>query len=219
MTASRLLQNFKGGRALIVTTNRIAVEALESTLAKLGVVSEFPEIRDGRAELDLAQLDPERDILFVDGDLDDVLGLEAGPTDRHPAVPVIGLVGVEAPSRLKSLVHLGATSFLRKPVHGAAVYMALFLGVNQFQLRGGLRAQIDDMERRRHGRRFVIKAIVRLMSQAGIDDDAAYDLLRRESMRSRLSLEDYCEEYLRRGANEPTRLAQGDTPERRANRD
>ena len=210
MTVSRLLQNFKGSRALVLTTNRAAVEALESTLAKLGVASEFPEIRDGRAQLDLAPLDPERDILFVDGDLDDVLGLENGQAGRQPAVPVI---------RLKSLVQLGATSFLRKPVHGAAVYMALFLGVNQFQLRGGLRARIEDMERRRHGRRFVIKAIVRLMSQVGIDDDAAYDLLRRESMRSRLSLEDYCEEYLRRGANEPTRLAQGDMPEKRANRE
>ncbi|MCX5517873.1 ANTAR domain-containing protein [Kaistia defluvii] len=219
MTAPRLLQNFKGSRALIVTTNRVAVEALESTLVKLGVVSEFPEIRDGRAELDLAQLDPDRDILFVDGDLHEGLGLEGGPDGRLSAVPVIGLVGVEAPSRLKSLVQLGATSFLRKPVHGSAVYMALFLGVNQFLLRGALRARIEDMERRRHGRRFVIKAIIRLMSHAGIDDDAAYDLLRRESMRSRLSLEDYCEEYLRRGANEPIRLAQGEMPEKRANRD
>ena len=32
----------------------------------------------------------------------------------------------------KALVNLGATSFLRKPVHGGAIYTALFLGINQF---------------------------------------------------------------------------------------
>lgn len=219
MTAPRLLQNFKGCRALIVTANQGAVEALASMLAKLGVLSEFPELRDGRTAIDFATLQPDRDILFVDGDLDNVLGPDAGESACYSRVPVIGLVGMEAPSRLKSLIHLGATAFLRKPVHGAAVYTALFLGVNQFQLRAAQQARLDDMERRRHGRRFVIKAVVRLMNQSGLSDDEAYDLLRRESMRLRRSLEDYCEEYLRSGANEPIRLAHGDMPERRANRE
>lgn len=216
MTVSRLVQNFKGSRALIVTANRSAVDALEATLGKLGVTSEFLEIVEGHAQINMADLSPERDILFIDGDLDGVLATEPDETSRHQRVPVIGLVGVEAPSRLKNLLNLGATAFLRKPVHGAVVYAALVMGVNQFQLRADLHARLNEMERRRRGRRFVIKAIVRLMSQAGIDDDAAYDLLRRESMRSRLGLEEYCEAYLRSGANEPSRSAHGDMPERRA---
>jgi len=219
MTAPRLLQNFKGCRALIVTANQGAVAPLASMLAKLGVVSEFPELSGGKAAIDVSALQAERDILFVDGDLDPVLGPDAAETISHPCVPVIGLVGMEAPSRLKSLIHLGATAFLRKPVQGAAVYTALFLGVNQFQLRAAEQARLEDMERRRHGRRFVIKALIRLMNQGGLSDDAAYDVLRRESMRSRQSLENYCEEYLRSGANEPIRLAQDDRTGRRANRE
>ncbi|MBB3772575.1 AmiR/NasT family two-component response regulator [Angulomicrobium tetraedrale] len=198
--APRLLQNFNGGRAHIVTANPTAVETLLATLGKLGVSASVPELVDGRADIDLAALQAERDILFVDGDLDNPLALDIDAGARQPAVPVIGLVGVEAPSRLKQLVHLGATAFLRKPVQGGAVYTALFLGINQFLLRGDLRARLDDMDRRRRGRRAVVKAIIARMTDAGVDDDEAYEWLRRESMRSRQNLEDYCDAFMKKRA-------------------
>ncbi len=116
--SSRLLQNFKGGRAIVVTRRGGWESTLETTLAKLGVSTEYPEIIDGRAQIDVAGLQADRDILFVDGDLEGAVAIEVNPASRLPPVPVIGLVGVEAPSRLKALVNLGATSFLRKPVHG-----------------------------------------------------------------------------------------------------
>ena len=200
---ARLLQNFNGSRALIATTNRTAVEALETTLVKLGVTSEFLIAADGRVDFDMASLKAERDILFVDGDLEGTLPLETEGDPRLPPAPVIGLVGVEAPSRLKRLVNLGATAFLRKPVHSAAIYTALFLGVNQFLLRNDMQNRLDDMERRRRGRRSVIKAVLTLTTQTGIDDDEAYNRLRRESMRLRVSLEEYCEEFLGRWAATP----------------
>lgn len=195
--APRLLQNFNGGRAHIITPSLSAVEALQATLGKLGVTANYPHIVDGRAAIDLAAMHPERDILFIDGDLDDTVSVEVDPASRQPPVPVIGLVGVEAPSRLKHLVNLGATAFLRKPVQGAAVYTALFLGINQFLLRGDLRGRLDDMDRRRRGRRAVVKAIIARMRDSGMGDDDAYDWLRRESMRSRQSLEDYCEAFMK----------------------
>ncbi|MDQ0511847.1 ANTAR domain-containing response regulator [Ancylobacter amanitiformis] len=210
--APRLLQNFNGGRAHIVTASPSAVEALLATLGKLGVSASIVELVNGRAGIDLAALQADRDILFVDGDLDNPLALDIDAGARQPAVPVIGLVGVEAPSRLKQLVHLGATAFLRKPVQGGAVYTALFLGINQFLLRGDLRARLDDMDRRRRGRRAVVKAIIARMTDAGVDDDEAYEWLRRESMRSRQNLEDYCDAFMKKRApafeqpgNEPLR--------------
>ena len=204
----RVLQNFKGNRALVVTRRAGWESTLETTLAKLGVSCEYPEIVDGRAQLDVSMLSAERDILFVDGDLDGVVAVEIDPSSKLPPVPVIGLVGVEAPSRLKALVNLGATSFLRKPVHGGAVYTALFMGINQFLLRSDMHARLQDLEERRRGRRAVLRATIFLMREQGIDEDTAYSQLRRESMRTRQSLETYCEEYLGRRANPP------DTPER-----
>jgi AmiR/NasT family two-component response regulator len=202
MTA-RLLQNFKGGRALIVTARGGREATLESTLAKLGVTTEYPEIVGGRAQIDVANLQVERDILFVDGDLEGALAIEVNPASRLPPVPVIGLVGVEAPSRLKALVNLGATSFLRKPVHGGAVYTSLFMGINQFLLRSDMCARLQDLEQRRRGRRAVIRAIIVLMQQNGLDEDGAYSQLRRESMRARQNLELFCEEFLSRRATSP----------------
>jgi AmiR/NasT family two-component response regulator len=194
----RLLQNFKGGRALIVT-RRGWESTLETTLAKLGVSSEYPDIVDGRAQIDAAGLQAERDILFVDGDLEGVVAIEVNPASHLPPAPVIGLVGVEAPGRLKALVNLGATSFLRKPVHGGAVYASLFMGVNQFLLRHQMYERLQDFEERRRSRRALVRAIILLM-QSGLDEDSAYSQLRRESMRARQSLELYCEELLNRRA-------------------
>lgn len=191
----RPLQNFKGGRAIIVAKRSGWEGPLETTLAKLGVSSEYPEIMAGRVQLDVAGLQPERDILFIDGDLDGAVAIEVDQASCLPPAPVIGLVGVEAPSRLKALVNLGATSFLRKPVHGGAVYTALFMGINQFLLRSEMYARLRDLEERRRGRRAVVRAIILLM-QSGLDEDAAYSQLRRESMRARQNVELYCEELL-----------------------
>ena len=193
---SRLLQNFKGGRALVVIGRNGREGALESTLAKLGVTTEYPDIVGGRAQIDVGSLQPERDILFVDGDLEGAVAIEVDPASRLPPVPVIGLVGVEAPSRLKALVNLGATSFLRKPVHGGAVYTSLFMGINQFLLRSDMYARVQDLEGRRRGRRAVIQ-------ENGLDEEGAYSQLRRASMRARQNLELYCEEFLSRRANPP----------------
>lgn len=195
MTA-RLLQNFKGGRALVVTVRKDGETTLEATLAKLGVTTEYPAIVNGRAQIDPAGLQTDRDILFIDGDLEGAVTLEIDQTSRLLPVPVIGLVGVEAPSRLKALVNLGATSFLRKPVHGGAVYTSLFMGINQFLIRSDLQDRVRGLEERRRGRRHVIRAVIFLMQQRGCDEGAAYAELRRESMRKQLNLELYCEELL-----------------------
>jgi AmiR/NasT family two-component response regulator len=199
----RVLQNFKGNRALVITRRAGWESTLETTLAKLGVSCEYSEIVDGRAQLDVTTLSAERDILFVDGDLEGTVGIELNPASKLAPVPVIGLVGVEAPSRLKALVNLGATSFLRKPVHGGAVYTALFMGINQFLLRSDMHARLQDLEERRRGRRAVVRATIFLMREHGLDEDTAYSQLRRESMRARQNLELYCEEFLGRWAKSP----------------
>jgi AmiR/NasT family two-component response regulator len=167
------------------------------------VTTEYPDIVGGRAQIDVGSLQPERDILFVDGDLECAVAIEVNPASRLPPVPVIGLVGVEAPSRLKALVNLGATSFLRKPVHGGAVYTSLFMGINQFLLRSDMYTRVQDLEERRRGRRAVIRAVILLMQENRLDEEDAYSQLRRASMRARQNLELYCEEFLSRRANPP----------------
>ncbi|MCX5495629.1 ANTAR domain-containing protein [Kaistia dalseonensis] len=193
--APRVVQNFRGSRALVIASDGGSIDTLDATLIKLGLTVEHPAIADGLVELDMRTLRAEADILFIDGDLGVTLACES-QADRLPPVPVIGLVGVEAPGRLKALLNQGATAFLRKPVHVGAVYTTLFLGINQFLQRRDLELQLDDHQKRRRRRRVVVKAIVLMMQRDGLDDEEAYAQLRRDSMRVRCSLEDYCEDYL-----------------------
>ena len=197
MTEPRLLQNFSGGRAIVVTDRASSLDILTTSLDRLGVTTNPADIVESVAAIDLATLQPDRDVIFIDGDISDTAVLPRSAIGRLPPAPVIGLLGVSAPSRLKALMRAGATSFLRKPVHGAAVYPALFVGVNEYRRHRHLEALLEDQDRRRRGRRNLVKAIIRTMSEYGIDDDEAYDLLRRRSMKMRQTMEDMCKDLVR----------------------
>lgn len=193
MSGPRLIQNFRGFQALIVAAAGGAPGNLAVTLERLGLQVAQAGTDDPLLAERIAALSPERDVVFVDGDLggDALRGL--GTREGAPAVPVIGLVGAEAPSRLRALFALGATALLRKPVHGAAVYSALYLGINAHRQRRHLLARLAEHDARRRGRRFLVKAVLQLVQQRGMTDDEAYAKLRRESMRARLGVEQYCE--------------------------
>ncbi|MFS8038875.1 ANTAR domain-containing response regulator [Xanthobacter sp. AM11] len=190
-----LLQNFRGARALIVASGDGGIDTLESVLGKLGLTVARGAVPEPGRQLDPAVVREAADVLFIDGDLDTVLPCDPAAS-RPPPVPVIGLVGIEAPGRLKALMNQGATAFLRKPVYAGAVYTTLFLGVNQYLQRKEMAAELSAQQDRRRRRRAVIKTIVLLMEEHHVDDDEAYVMLRRDSMRMRQSLEDYCEDYI-----------------------
>jgi AmiR/NasT family two-component response regulator len=198
MSTGRLIQNLRGGRAVIVAEEGASTAALTAALGRLGIVSFYG--RPGCAELDPAHLNAERDVLLVDGDIAADLSWPLSPLGQLPPAPVVGLVGIEAPSLLRQLMALGATAFLRKPVHHGSIYSTLFLCVNEYHRRLSLERQLQDLQHRRAKRRFVIKAVFEVMQRSGADDETAYDTLRRESMRARQSLEEYCEAHMLQSA-------------------
>lgn len=193
----RLVQNFSGSRAIICASECGSIEPLARTLANLGLTVEHRGLAGRPLSGDCDSLKPDRDIVFLDGDTDVSATWPYPLPGLLPPVPVIALVGHEAPSRLKALMHCGATAFLRKPVHGAGVYSALFVGVNEHRHRRHLEARLTEHESRRRGRRALIKAIVHLVRHDGLDDETAYEYLRKESMKSRQSVEAFCEAYIR----------------------
>jgi AmiR/NasT family two-component response regulator len=187
MTTQRLIQNFRRARGLLWAGPDFDAETLERSLAKLGVSLSRVD------QIEAATLDPDRDIVFLDADQQINAAALLGAETNMAAAPVIGLVGVEAPSRLRLLAEAGATAFLRKPVAGATVYSALFLGVNNYRRLHSAETRLAAVNRKRRGRRYLIKAIVTLIQARGLDDDDAYAELRREAMRRRLDLEEFCE--------------------------
>jgi AmiR/NasT family two-component response regulator len=201
MSPPRFIQNFSQCRALLVSRDSRALEALEATLPKLGLAVTTLALVDDEVSLPLEDLDPERDILFVDGDLHRPLQWPAG-LGAVPPIPVVGIVGVEAPSRLKALIQIGATAFVPKPVHGATLYSALVLGVNAFARRRRMLSDIAEHEQRRRQRRHVVKAVVGIVTSEHVSDEIAYERLRRESMRLRISVETLSEMLVQQWAGE-----------------
>lgn len=195
MSVGRFVQNFSQRRALIASIDARAIEALSATLGKLGLHVEVL----GGDTLDpaLSGLDASHDILFLDGDLHAPPVPAPGLGADMPAAPVVGLVGVEAPGRLRALMQAGATAFLPKPVYGGSVYSALYLSVNEHARKAALHSALDELEQRRRQRRYVVKAILMAVAERSVDDETAFQMLRREAMRCRLSLEAHCEQIVR----------------------
>lgn len=203
--APHLIQNFKGYHASIFGSQSSLTDTLESALARLGLGNVRSYDADAITDIHFDSFSPQRDVLFVDSDIEFVAALSKSANLSPPPAPIIGLVGIGTPGRLKGLLNIGCTAFLGKPVHDAAVYSALFLGINQFQARHEMEWRIEEQERRRRGRRWVIKAVVALMRQSAVCDDEAYAKLRQDSMRVRMNLETYCEQFaLRAGEVSPT---------------
>ena len=65
-------------------------------------------------------------------------------------------------------------------------------------------ARLAIGDRKRRGRRFLIKAVVALVQARCLDDEDAYAELRRESMRRRLDLEEFCAALFEPGSDFPS---------------
>ncbi len=186
-----LVQNFRGVRALILHGQDRNRTVLAETLTRLGLRIQAVDPMDTpsvRAAVKQAE------IILFDADLAEEV---AAPwAAERIGVPVIALVGLEAPGRLLRAFELEPSAVLYKPLRSTGIYSALFFAVNEHRRRAELAAKMAVLEERHRGRRFVTGAIVMLMQERGIDDDQAYRLLRKESMRRRMTIEECAAQLL-----------------------
>ena len=197
----RLRQNFSQLQAAVLQgPDRNRVVILE-TLVKLGLVVRAADpCCDAGAN---AALIAAADVIFFDADSAEVPGLPAG-VDLSP-VPLIVIIGLETPSRLQRAFDLGPSAVMHKPIRASGIYSALFFAINEHRRRSEVLERLRDMEGRRSARRFVNKALLRLMDDHGVDDEQAYAMLRKESMRQRLTVEELAVRML--AAARPRRMA------------
>ncbi|NTF33867.1 ANTAR domain-containing response regulator [Rhizobium skierniewicense] len=204
MRSNRYVQNFRQRRALVLSNDMRAVDTITAMVTRLGMSLEQLSPGNDEFRLVLETAETQRDVLFLDGDLNLFPDTTHGGAEELRNIPVVGLVGIEAPSRLRTLMQLGATAFLSKPVHSGSIFSALYLAINTFEQKAGLRSSIQELENRRRYRRHVIKAVTLVMKSHSLDDEGAFAMLRRESMRARLSLEAYCESVVQRSTMKTT---------------
>ena len=145
------------------------------------------------------------DVIFFDAD-QGYDGLFDWPPGQPP-VPLIAMMGSEAPGRIEWMLSRAPSAYLVKPIGSTGVFRALAIAFHTFETGKELKDAVAELTYRTKFRSTVFKAILSIMAHFGIDDDEAYRLLRAESMNQRVSVEDLSELIARNGKSELNRLA------------
>lgn len=196
MTLEPRLKSFSRHKATIISTSKTCIDRLQNTLTRVGVQLRRVEDRPTALCFHAYPLNADEDVIFLDGDISESLNLPAYPNTSQVIVPVIGMVGSEAPSRLVRLLDNGALAFIKKPIQIDTIFSALFIAVNAHHERVMMARKIADLEDRRNARRYVIKAVTLLMQHFSVDDDRAYEMLRRQSMHEQTTIESFAKKVV-----------------------
>jgi AmiR/NasT family two-component response regulator len=183
--------NFAGWHAAILHRDDSNTERLIRQLTLLGLRTSLHWEPINAAEL------PDMVIVDADQGWDGLLPWGAG----HPPLPVIAVLGSEAPGRIAWALEQGAGAIIAKPIASSAVYPALVMAVAIHEERKGLRGRLDHLEERVRMRPLVHAAVQKIMAARGVAEEQAYTILRGCAMRRRLPMEQLAAFIL--GGSEP----------------
>lgn len=180
MTRRSRIPNLGGRRAVVLHRPHATVAALTRQLAAIGLEAEecWPEL--GASVLGA-------DFLFFDADL----GFDAQfPWKPGEApMPLVALIGSEAPGRIEWALSHRADAQILKPVGNAGVYSALLIARQGFDQRQQLAAEVATLRERVAERQTVVRAVMALASN-GVGEDQAFAQLRQLAMGWQVSVED-----------------------------
>lgn len=175
------IQNLGGATAVILHRPHPTVQALDRQLRAIG-------LQVSQAWPDLGPAALGADFVFFDADM--------GHDEQFPwapgqsPMPMVALIGSEAPGRIEWALRAGAHAQLLKPVGDNGAYSALLIARDAFDAQRSLSVEIADLRRRLDERQTVVRAVTLLAAHGARDDAAAYGRLRQMAMAWRVSLED-----------------------------
>jgi AmiR/NasT family two-component response regulator len=184
---ANMTPNFRGWNALILHREHTNECKLAQQLSRLGVKSECRGIST-------AINFPKVDIIFVDVDegIDEIFPWLAG----NATIPLIGLLGSEAPGRLAWALAQGISSHILKPISNNGVFSALTIAKHNYDQRQQNLIDIEQLQQRIKLRPVVLRCTLQLMEIASIDDTQAFNVIRGLAMEKRLSIEELCVNYV-----------------------
>ena len=183
MSPSIGIPNFRSWTAVVLHRPHAAADAVIRQLDRIGVRASaaWPEL-DGAATAD---------VVFFDADLG-YDGQFPWPPCQAP-MPLVALLGSEAPGRVEWAIAQGADAHLLKPIGSAGVYSALVIARQAFSARMSLLAEVAELRDRLRRRPAVAQAVVAIMQSESIDEAAAFRRLRQIAMETRRTIEDAAE--------------------------
>lgn len=179
MSRASRIPNLGGAKAFILHRPHATVNALARQLGAIGL-----DVRECWPELPPDAL--AADFVFFDVDLgfDEQFPWKPG----EAPMPLVALIGSEAPGRIEWALSQKADAQLLKPVGTAGVYSALLIARQSFDARRRLADQIAALETRLAERQTIVRAVAALAAQ-GVDDGRAYAQLRSLAMSWQVSVE------------------------------
>ncbi|HEV7250435.1 MAG TPA: ANTAR domain-containing protein [Shinella sp.] len=168
-------------RAVILHREHPSVDALKRQLELLHIRVNvvWPQI-DGA--------DAASDIVFFDADMGHD-GQFPWPPGFAP-MPMIALIGSEAPGRIEWALAQGSNAHLLKPIGSTGAYSALLIATHAYQIARNQADDIRALEDRLRQRPIVVRAILRLLQQDGLDEAGAWKRLRKIAMDWGMTIEE-----------------------------
>ena len=190
-------QNLGGARAVLLHRPHPTVQALERQLHAIGLVAEqcWPELPASVLAADFVFFD-------ADHGHDSQFPWQAGAAP----MPMIALIGSEAPGRIEWALNAGADAQLVKPIGDGGAFSALLTARAAFDARQALAAEIEALRQRLDQRQTVVRAVAMLMGM-GKTEDEAYGQLRAMAMAWRIGFEAAAERVV--AAQRPPRAEGG----------
>ena len=180
MSQGIVIPNLGGARAVFVHRPHPTVGALTRQLGAIGlsVEAHWPELPASGV---LA------DYIFFEADM--------GHDSQFPwkpgtaPMPMIALIGSEAPGRIEWALSHGADSHLVKPVANSGIYSALLIARQGFEARQRLADEVRGLKSRVADRQTIVRAVVALGS-GGVGEERAYAQLRALAMSWQTTIEE-----------------------------
>jgi two-component system, response regulator / RNA-binding antiterminator len=173
------IPNFRNKRALLLHRHDRNLDAVVEQLEKLGLYVSVRWPAESVAASDT-------DVVFFDSDLA-FDGLFAWTPGAAP-VPLIAMLGSEAPGRIEWTLAQQPSAYLLKPIGSTGVFAALSIAFYDFATKRAQEQERCRLEERLERGADVVLATVMLMRRYEVSPEAAFRMLRAESMRRRASL-------------------------------
>ena len=172
-------QNLGGAKAVLLHRPHPTVQALERQLRAIGL-----DVEQCWPDLPASVL--AADFVFFDADHGHDSQFPWAPGEAP--MPMIALIGSEAPGRIEWALNAGADAQLVKPIGDGGAFSALLTARAAFDAREALASEIDALRQRLDQRQTVVRAVTMLMGMGKTEEDA-YAQLRAMAMAWRISFE------------------------------